>query len=112
MIACRSHFRKNHLLFIWAYAQVGHNVQLEHDVQFRYNVHLEHNVQLEHNAQFGHKWSCEFIAKFLKLFWSLILEAKGVVYVNVRQCTRSLPLSYCKPKKIHHIKYFRNMYFL
>ena len=38
MIACRFHFRENPLFFIWAYAQVGHNVQLEHDVQLKHNV--------------------------------------------------------------------------
>ena len=54
MIACRSHFHKDHLLFIWAYAQVGHNVQLEHEVQFRDNVELDHDVQFRHNVQLQH----------------------------------------------------------
>ena len=33
MIACTSHFRENPLFLIWAYAQVGHDIQFRHNVQ-------------------------------------------------------------------------------
>ena len=70
MIACRSHFRENPLFFIWAYAQCRHNVQLEHML----NLGIIFKLSIMLNFGTMPNWTCEFMAKFWKFFWSLILK--------------------------------------